>query len=89
MIDPLNPRSCPNCGSNDTRIADKALSLLMQSIHALNREIQDLSGYSDAEIQGIYECLSKLESLKRNIDREACRRDNYSEFDANFDHVDL
>ena len=22
MIDPLTPRPCPNCGSNDTRIAD-------------------------------------------------------------------
>ena len=67
----------------------KALSLLKQSIHALDRETQDLSGYSDAEIQELFECITKLESLKRNIDREACRRDNYAEFDANFDHIDL
>jgi hypothetical protein len=52
-----------------------ALSLLHQAIAALDREVTALAGYTDSELQELFDLLEALREHKRAIANEAGRRE--------------
>jgi hypothetical protein len=52
-----------------------ALPLLHKSIEALDREVTALAGYTDSELQELFDLLEALREHKRAIENEAGRRE--------------
>ena len=52
-----------------------ALPLLHKSIEALDRELKALEGYTDTELQELFDLLEALREHKRAIANEAGRRE--------------
>jgi hypothetical protein len=52
-----------------------ALPLLHRSIEALDREVAALAGYTDTELQELFDLLEALREHKRAIANEAGRRE--------------
>jgi hypothetical protein len=52
-----------------------ALPLLHRSIEALDRELKALEGYTDTELQELFDLLEALREHKRAIANEAGRRE--------------